>query len=69
MEVIEASLDDAGRDRDDLNVSWLCTLVLGDDEAEAEARLRDMVAERGMDPAMLDDDDRAPHVAGPDHGR
>lgn len=60
IEVIEASLADSGRDRDELNVSWLCTLVLGDDDADAEAKLRDMVAERGMDPAMLDDDSVRP---------
>jgi len=29
--------------------------VLGDTVDEAEAKLRDMVASRGMDPAMLDD--------------
>lgn len=60
LEVIESSLADAGRTRDDLNVSWLCTLVLGESAADAEAKLRDMVASRGMDPAMLDDDSVRP---------
>ena len=60
MEVIEEALAGAGRSRDELNVTWLCTLVLGDDEADAEAKLRDMVAERGMDPAMLDDESVRP---------
>ena len=55
LEVIDDSLAAAGRSRDELNVSWLCTLVLGDTVDEAEAKLRDMVASRGMDPAMLDD--------------
>jgi F420-dependent oxidoreductase-like protein len=53
--VIGSALGEAGRDRDDLNVSWLCTLVLGDTADDAEARLRDMLASRGMDPTMLDD--------------
>jgi F420-dependent oxidoreductase-like protein len=55
VQVIEASLADAGRSRDDLNVSWLCTVVLRDSAAEAEATFREMLATRGMDPAMLDD--------------
>lgn len=62
LEVIEGALGDAGRSRDELNVSWLCTLVLGDSEADAEARLREMVASRGMDPAMLDDENVRPMV-------
>lgn len=60
LEVIEAAAIDAGRSRDDLNVSWLCTLVLGDSVDDAEARLRDMVASRGMDPSMLDDESVRP---------
>jgi F420-dependent oxidoreductase-like protein len=56
LEVIEESARAAGRSRDDLNVSWLCTLVLGDSEQDAEDRLRDMVAGRGMDPSLLDDE-------------
>lgn len=55
IDVIGSSLADAGRSRDELNISWLCTVVLGDTEAEAEERLRAMVASRGMDVAMLDD--------------
>ncbi|MFZ4519533.1 MAG: LLM class F420-dependent oxidoreductase [Microthrixaceae bacterium] len=55
VDVITAALADAGRTRDELNVSWLCTLVLGDTAAEAEERFRGMLAERGMDPSMLDD--------------
>jgi F420-dependent oxidoreductase-like protein len=54
--VIEGALADAGRSRDDLNVSWLCTVVLRDTAAEAEATFREMLSSRGMDPAMLDDD-------------
>jgi len=60
LDVINAALTEAGRDRDDLNVSWLCTLVLADSETEAETKLRDMVASRGMDPAMLDDENVRP---------
>lgn len=60
LDVIDAALSDAGRSRDELNVSWLCTLVLGDTVADAEAKLRDMVASRGMDPAMLDDESVRP---------
>jgi F420-dependent oxidoreductase-like protein len=55
VEVIEAALADAGRTRDDLNVSWLCTVVLGDSAAQAEETFREMVASRGMDVAILDD--------------
>lgn len=55
IEVIETSLADAGRSRDDLNISWLCTVVLDDTADGAEARFVDMLATRGMDPAMLDD--------------
>ena len=54
--VLETALAEAGRTRDDLNVSWLCSLVLGDSADDAEARLRDLVASRGVDPAVLDDD-------------
>ncbi len=62
LEVIDRAATEAGRDRDDLNVSWLCTLVLGDNDADAEAKLRDMVASRGMDPAMLDDESVRPMI-------
>jgi len=55
VDVIEAALGDAGRNRDDLNISWLCTVVLRDTAAEAEETFREMLATRGMDPAMLDD--------------
>ena len=55
IDVIERSLGEAGRSRDDFNISWLCTVVLGDTVDAAEDRFRDMVAARGMDPAMLDD--------------
>ncbi len=55
VEVIDAALTAAGRARDELNVSWLCTLVLADTAEAAEEKFRTMLAERGMDPAVLDD--------------
>ncbi len=60
LEVIESAAVEAGRTRDDLNVSWLCTLVLDDTTAAAEAKLRDMVESRGMDPSILDDESVRP---------
>ncbi|MCP4434148.1 MAG: TIGR03560 family F420-dependent LLM class oxidoreductase [Actinomycetia bacterium] len=60
MDVINASLEEAGRDRDDFNVSWLATLVLGDSVDAAEQKLREMIASRGMDPAVLDDESMRP---------
>ncbi|MCB0952002.1 MAG: LLM class F420-dependent oxidoreductase [Microthrixaceae bacterium] len=62
VDVINSALGTAGRSRDEINVSWLCTLVLGDDGADAEQRLRDMVSSRGMDPSMLDDESVRPMV-------
>lgn len=62
LEVIHAALGEAGRSRDELNVSWLCSLVLADSPAEAEETLRGMLTARGMDPAMLDDDSIRPMV-------
>jgi F420-dependent oxidoreductase-like protein len=55
VDVIEGALAAAGRTRDDLNISWLCSLVLGDTAADAEAKLRDMVGSRGIDATVLDD--------------
>jgi len=55
VDVIERALAETGRTRDDLNISWLCTVVLDDTAAAAEERFRDMVASRGMDVAVLDD--------------
>lgn len=53
---INELLAESGRDRDSLNVTLLASMVVASDEAEAEAKLRQMVAGRGMDPAALDDD-------------
>ena len=55
LERLTSLLADEGRSRDDLNVTVLCSVVVADDEAAAEQKLRTMVAGRGMDPARLDD--------------
>lgn len=55
MEVLHRSLDAVGRDRDDINVTLLVSLVTAEGHAEVEDLLRNMVRGRGMDPAMLDD--------------
>ena len=56
LAVLERLLAEIGRDRDDINVTALCSMVVADDETAAEEKLRDMVAGRGMDPAALNDD-------------
>lgn len=55
MEVLHRSLEGVGRERDDINVTLLVSLVTAESAAEVDALLRGMVAGRGMDPAMLDD--------------
>lgn len=55
LDVINGHLADAGRGRDDLNVSVLVSVIAGDTTEEAEASFRGLMASRGMDPAALDD--------------
>jgi F420-dependent oxidoreductase-like protein len=55
LEVLDGLLTAAGRTRDDVNVTLLCSIVCAEDDAAAEVKLRGLVAQRGMDPAALDD--------------
>lgn len=57
MARIRELLSETQRSRDDLNVTALCSVVCAEDEATAEAKLREMVGRRGMDPAALDSPD------------
>jgi F420-dependent oxidoreductase-like protein len=49
LEVLQRHLDDAGRDRRDVHVSWLGSLVLGDDRADADAQIDRMLGGRPRD--------------------
>ncbi len=55
LALLESLLERTGRARDTINVTLLCSVVCDDDDAAAEAKLRNMVRRRGMDPAALDD--------------
>ena len=55
-EVLLRALDAAGRGRDDINVTLLISLVTAETGAEVDDLLRRMLAGRGMDPGMLDND-------------
>ncbi len=55
LAVLQGLLDAAGRRRDDLNVTLLCSVVCADDDAAAETKMRGLMAQRGQDPAALDD--------------
>jgi F420-dependent oxidoreductase-like protein len=54
LEILKACLTDAGRDRDSINVTLLCSVITADSDKEAERKFRDMAAGRGMDPVILD---------------
>lgn len=55
LAVLTDLIERAGRARDDVNVTLLCSVVCAQDDATAEEKLRGVVASRGMDPAALDD--------------
>lgn len=55
LALLESLLDTEDRTRDSINVTLLCSVVCATDDAAAEAKLRGLVAQRGMDPAALDD--------------
>ena len=59
VQVTTAALADAGRTRDDLNITWLCSLVIGDSDDDAQVRFDDLLAQRGFDPGSIDDATRA----------
>ncbi len=54
LEVLKDYLNAEDRDRDELNVTLLCSVVTADTDSDAEEKFRAMAAERGMDPGMLD---------------
>ncbi|MFI5044482.1 MAG: LLM class F420-dependent oxidoreductase [Acidimicrobiales bacterium] len=64
VEIIERSLAEAGKSRDEFNISWLQTLIMGDTTAEADEKLLAMLAARGMDPSVLDDPEIRAMVTG-----
>lgn len=55
MAVIDRLLAEAGRDRDTINVTALCSVVVADDDSGAEEKLRRLLMERGFDRSAVDD--------------
>lgn len=54
LAILKGCLGDAGRDRDSINVTLLCSVVTAETDRDAEEKFRAMASERGMDPVMLD---------------
>jgi alkanesulfonate monooxygenase SsuD/methylene tetrahydromethanopterin reductase-like flavin-dependent oxidoreductase (luciferase family) len=55
LTVLQGHLDAVGRSRDDINVTLMASVVTAPSVEATEAKLRGLMAMRGMDPAVLDD--------------